>query len=479
MTRRKFSLDPGSAMIKTRFAPSPTGVLHIGGARTALFCWIFSKNRGGKFVLRIEDTDLERSTPESVQAILDGMAWLGLDYDEGPYYQTQRFDRYRQVIEQLVEQGDAYYCACSKQRLEALREQQTVAKQKPRYDGLCRDLGLQAEAGKPLVVRFRNPQQGVVSFQDHVKGEISFNNQELDDLIIARSDGSPTYNLTVVVDDMDMEITHIVRGDDHVNNTPRQINILTALGATIPEYAHLPMILGDDGKRLSKRHGAVGVMQYFDDGYLPEAMLNYLVRLGWSHGDQEIFTRDEMIEYFSIDAINRSAASFNKEKLNWINQQYMMDSPIEKIVELVKQRLRRIDVDFDDNRDISLMVDLYRQRVSTINDLTDSILYCFQEFDDYEPKAARKALKPESMEALQQLYNYLGELESWDTQSIHGVIEKITGELGVGMGKVGQPLRVAVTGGSFSPPIDQTVELLGRERSISRIKRAIDYISTI
>ena len=464
-------------MIKTRFAPSPTGVLHLGGARTALFCWLFSKNMGGKFVLRIEDTDLERSTPESVQAILDGMAWLDLDFDEGPYYQTQRFDRYQQVIDQLLEQGDAYYCACSKDRLEVLREQQMAAKQKPRYDGCCRDLGLEPQSGKALVVRFKNPQQGRVGFRDHVKGEISFSNDELDDLIIARSDTSPTYNLTVVVDDMDMDITHIVRGDDHVNNTPRQINILRALGATIPEYAHVPMILGDDGKRLSKRHGALGVMQYFDAGYLPEAMLNYLVRLGWSHGDQEIFSREEMVEYFSIDEINKSAASFNTEKLNWINQQYMINSPIEKIVGLVKQRLHRIEIEFDDNRDINLMVDLYRQRVSTINELTDNILYCFQEFGDYEQKAARKALKSESIEALQLLYDYLGKLENWDAESIHTVVERITGELDVGMGKVGQPLRVAVTGGSFSPPIDQTLELLGKETSISRIKRAINYIS--
>jgi glutamyl-tRNA synthetase len=285
----------------------------------------------GRFVLRIEDTDLERSTPESVQAILDAMQWLGLDYDEGPYYQTQRFERYIEAMNQLIEQGDAYYCECSRERLDALRERQMVAKQKPRYDGCCRELGLQADSGKPMVVRFKNPQQGVVSFNDHVKGEISVSNSELDDLIIARSDGSPTYNLSVVVDDMDMDITHVLRGDDHVNNTPRQINILNALAAPVPEYAHVPMILGDDGKRLSKRHGAVGVMEYFEAGYLPAAMLNYLVRLGWSHGDQEIFTRDEMIEHFSLDGLNKSASSFNTEKLNWINQQHLMSAPLDSI----------------------------------------------------------------------------------------------------------------------------------------------------
>ena len=464
-------------MIKTRFAPSPTGVLHVGGARTALFCWLYSKKTNGKFVLRIEDTDRERSTPESVQAILDAMDWLGLDYDEGPYYQTQRFDRYREVIGQLVKKGHAYYCQCSKQRLEELRERQMADKQKPRYDGCCRDLDLQPEKGVAMVVRFRNPQQGVVNFKDHVKGEVSVSNQELDDLIIARSDGSPTYNLSVVVDDMDMEITHVLRGDDHVNNTPRQVNILHALGAEVPEYAHVPMILGDDGKRLSKRHGAVGVMEYFEAGYLPEAMLNYLVRLGWSHGDQEIFTRDQMVELFSLDGLNKSASSFNTDKLNWINQQYLMNEPLANIIGLVKQRLDRLGLAYDEALDFTTVVDLYRQRVSTVNQLVDSILYCFQDFSNYDEKAAAKVLRPAALAPLQRLLEGLRALENWDVAAIHTVIEAVTVELEVGMGKVGQPLRVAVTGGSFSPPIDQTVELLGKERSIARIERAIGYIS--
>jgi len=455
-------------MIKTRFAPSPTGVLHVGGARTALFCWLYSKKTNGKFVLRIEDTDLERSTPESVQAILDAMDWLGLDYDEGPYYQTQRFDRYREVIGQLVKKGHAYYCQCSKQRLEELRERQMADKQKPRYDGCCRDLDLQPEEGVAMVVRFRNPQQGVVNFKDHVKGEVSVSNQELDDLIIARSDGSPTYNLSVVVDDMDMEITHVLRGDDHVNNTPRQVNILHALGAEVPEYAHVPMILGDDGKRLSKRHGAVGVMEYFEAGYLPEAMLNYLVRLGWSHGDQEIFTRDQMVELFSLDGLNKSASSFNTEKLNWINQQYLMNEPLANIIGLVKQRLDRLGLAYDEALDFTTVVDLYRQRVSTVNQLVDSILYCFQDFSSYDEKAAAKVLRPAALAPLQRLLEGLRALENWDVATIHTVIEAVTVELEVGMGKVGQPLR---------PPIDQTVELLGKERSIARIERAIGYIS--
>jgi glutamyl-tRNA synthetase len=463
-------------MIRTRFAPSPTGYLHVGGARTALFSWLFTRKVGGVFVLRIEDTDRERSTEASVQAILEGMHWLNLDYDEGPYYQTQRFDRYREAIQQLVSQGDAYYCSCSKQRLESLRESQMAAKQKPRYDGCCRELNLQPDTDLELVVRFKNPQQGIVKFADHVKGEVSVSNSELDDLIIARTDGTPTYNLTVVVDDMDMEITHVVRGDDHVNNTPRQINILKALGAECPEYAHLPMILGDDGKRLSKRHGAVGVMQYFEDGYLPEAILNYLVRLGWSHGDQEIFSVEEMIEYFSLDDINKSASTFNTEKLNWINQQYLVSQPLEQIIDLVKNRLKKVGVAFDDQTNFDSIVDLYRQRVSTINELVDSILYCFRDFEQYDAKAAKKVLKPAALGPLTQLQKELALLEVWNSTTIHGVIETITEALEIKMGAVGQPLRVAVTGGSFSPPIDQTVEMIGREKVLARINRAISYI---
>ena len=463
-------------MIKTRFAPSPTGYLHVGGARTALFCWLYTRKMGGIFILRIEDTDLERSTEASVQAILDGMQWLKLDYDEGPYYQTKRFDRYREVIQQLIEQGDAYYCSCSKQRLESLRESQMAARQKPRYDGCCRELKLQPDSATDLVVRFKNPQQGEVKFYDHVKGDVSVSNAELDDLIIARSDGTPTYNLTVVVDDMDMQITHVVRGDDHVNNTPRQINILKALGADCPEYAHLPMILGDDGKRLSKRHGAVGVMQYFEDGYLAEAMLNYLVRLGWSHGDQELFSTEEMIEYFSLDDINKSASTFNTEKLKWINSQYLVSQPLDQIIDLVKQRLKKIGVEFSEQTDFNGIVDLYRQRASTINELADSILYCFRDFEQYDEKAARKALKPVAIEALKRLHDELEQLEVWNSTTIHEVIQSITDALDVKMGAVGQPLRVAVTGGSFSPPIDKTVEIIGKEKTLARINSAVGYI---
>jgi glutamyl-tRNA synthetase len=463
-------------MIKTRFAPSPTGVLHVGGARTALFCWLFSKKTGGKFVLRIEDTDLERSTQKSVQAIIDGMAWLNLDYDEGPFYQTERFDRYKEAIQQLLDQGDAYYCACSKERLEQLREAQMADKQKPRYDGCCRDKGLKPGDADSLVIRFRNPQQGDVTFDDQVKGRITVSNTELDDLVIARGDGSPTYNLSVVVDDIDMQISHVVRGDDHVNNTPRQINIFRALGASIPLFAHVPMILGDDGKRLSKRHGAVGVMQYFEDGYLPEAMLNYLVRLGWSHGDQEIFSVEEMIEHFELSDINRAPSVFNTDKLRWINQQYLMTLPLAQIVELVVNRLDNLGIERETDSGLDTIVDLYRQRVSTINELVDSIMYCFQDFGDYDEKAAKKTFKAAAIEPLQLLLKYLAELDDWRPELIHEVIERVTLELDLNMGKVGQPLRVAVTGGSFSPPIDQTVAMIGKERSMRRISKAIETI---
>ncbi len=464
-------------MIRTRFAPSPTGYLHIGGARTALFCWLFSKKMQGKFVLRIEDTDRERSTEASVQAILQAMDWLALDYDEGPFYQTDRFDRYEAVIQQLLDNGQAYYCACSRDRLDKLRETQMQNKQKPRYDGCCRNKGLKPGDAPDMVVRFKTPQSGEIVWKDLVKGAIRVSNSELDDLIIARSDGTPTYNLTVVVDDSDMQISHVVRGDDHVNNTPRQINIFQALGKPVPEYAHVPMILGEDGKRLSKRHGAVSVMQYFEQGYLPEALLNYLVRLGWSHGDQEIFTREQMIELFSLEGINRAPSTFNPEKLAWINQQYLKSSDLQRIVNLVQQRLQKMGVVAPEAMDISPIVELYRERVKTVNELAQNILYFFQDFDEYDPKAAKKAFRQAALQPLQLLLEKFQQLESWDVERIHDVIQQVTEELEVGMGKVGQPLRVAVTGGSFSPPIDQTVCMIGKATSLQRIQRAIDTIN--
>ena len=466
-------------MIRTRFAPSPTGYLHIGGARTALFSWLYAKKMGGEFILRVEDTDRERSTDESVQAILQAMEWLNLDYDEGPYYQTKRFDRYAEVVQQLLDQGHAYHCSCSRERLDELRAGQMENKQKPRYDGCCREKNLTASETESRVVRFKNPLQGDVVFNDLVKGEIRVKNEELDDLIIARSDGTPTYNLTVVVDDWEMDITHVVRGDDHVNNTPRQINIFKALNAKIPEFAHVPMILGEDGKRLSKRHGAVSVMQYFEEGYLPEALLNYLVRLGWSHGDQEIFTREEMIELFTLEGINRSPSSFSTHKLEWLNQHLMKSMDLATLIGLVKSRLKTLEVAVPEEVDLSGIVDLYRERVKTINELADSILYVFKEFDDYDAKAAKKALNAAALEPLTLLAQKFESLNDWNAASIHQIVEQVTTELEVNMGKVGQPLRVAVTGGSFSPPIDQTVEIIGKQNTLQRIHRAINKISQL
>ena len=462
--------------IKTRFAPSPTGYLHLGGARTALFSWLHAKKNNGTFVLRIEDTDLERSTKESVDAILEGMQWLGLDYDEGPYYQTQRFDRYEEIIQLLLAQSDAYYCYCSKEELEALREQQMANKEKPRYNGKCRDKAEQQE-DMNRVIRFRNPQEGEVVLDDLVKGKIVIANKELDDLIIARTDGSPTYNLTVVVDDMDMGITHVIRGDDHVNNTPRQINIFKALGAELPHFAHLPMILGDDGARLSKRHGAVGVMQYRDDGFLPEALLNYLVRLGWSHGDQEIFTREEMIELFDISKVNVAASAFNTEKLIWLNHQYIMNSDPELVAgHLAWHMQQRGIVDSTQGPALVDIVKAQRERSKTLVEMANASIYFYHDFTEYDAKAAKKSFKQGSDEVLQVLLDAFMELTEWQGDTLHDIVLQTAERLELKLGKVAQPLRVAVCGTGMSSSIDITLSLLGRDKTLSRIAKAITYI---
>ncbi len=460
--------------IRTRFAPSPTGYLHVGGARTALYSWLYARKHGGKFILRIEDTDLERSTPESVNAILEGMAWLGLEYDEGPFYQTHRFDRYNEAIERLLEKGLAYRCDCSKERLEKLREEQMAKKLKPRYDGRCRCR--EVDPGKPHVVRFRNPDEGTVVFQDLVRGTIRVRNAELDDLIIRRSDGSPTYNLTVVVDDADMGITHVIRGDDHINNTPRQINLLRALDLPVPQYAHLPMILGDDGSRLSKRHGAVSVMQYMHDGFLPEALLNYLVRLGWSHGDQEIFSLDEMVELFDLSEVNRSPSTFNREKLLWLNQHYMKESDPAHVARLLSPHMGELGIDPAQGPDLVRVVEAQRERAQTLVELARISAFYYRDFERYEEKAAKRALKPAAVEPLRAVRDRLSALESWRREEIHAAIEATVKELDVGFGKVGMPLRVAVTGGAPSPDLDLTLELVGREATLRRIDRAIEQI---
>lgn len=458
--------------IRTRFAPSPTGYLHIGGARTALFCYLYARQQGGEFILRIEDTDQARSTEESVQTILDSMAWLGLDYDEGPYFQTQRFDRYREVIDQLLETGHAYHCYCTPAELDAMREQAKTNKQKPRYNGYWRDRKDAPPAGIKPVVRFRNPLAGEVVIQDAVKGEIVIDNRELDDLIIMRSDGTPTYNLTVVVDDMDMAITHVIRGDDHVNNTPRQINILEALGAELPVYAHLPMILGEDGKRMSKRHGAVSVMQYQADGYLPEALLNYLVRLGWSHQDQEIFSFEEMCQLFSLESVNRSGAVFDTKKLDWVNQHYLQHMDANKLGEAVLPYVHALDVDTSSGPAIADVADLLRDRAKTLIDMAEAASYFYRAPPAYDEKAVKKHFKDGTAGVFDAVASALSELADWTPETIQSALNETVARLDIGFGKLGLPLRIAVTGGTASPALDQTLALIGRQEVLLRIEKA-------
>ncbi|MBC8518786.1 MAG: glutamate--tRNA ligase [Gammaproteobacteria bacterium] len=462
--------------LTTRFAPSPTGYLHVGGARTALFSWLYARRHGGNFILRIEDTDRERSTEESVDAILRGMAWLGLAYDQGPFYQTHRFDRYREIIQQLLDDGHAYYCYCSREELDEMREGQRARKEKPRYTGLCRSRSEPRDGVDP-VVRFKNPTDGVVVVDDMVRGKVVFQNSELDDLIIARSDGTPTYNLTVVVDDLDMGLTHIVRGDDHLNNTPRQINILKALGAETPKYAHLPMILGSDGSRLSKRHGAVSVLQYRDDGYLPEALLNYLVRLGWSHGDQEVFSIDEMVELFDVTDVNNSASTFNPEKLLWLNQHYIKNSSSDHIARHLRWHLGRLDIDpANSGPELVKVVEAQQERAKTLVEMAENSRCFYLDFDEFDQKAAKKNLKAAAAEPLERIRGMLSELEIWDAEPIHEIVKETAEILDLKLGKVAQPLRVAATGTAISPPIDITLELIGRERVLARIDMALEYI---
>ena len=458
--------------VVTRFAPSPTGLLHVGGVRTALFSWLYARRNGGNFILRVEDTDRERSTDEAVRVILDGMAWLGLDADEGPYFQSRRFDRYREVLRGMLEAGTAYHCYCSKDELDALRGQQIARKQKPRYTGICRERR-EPRPGVDPVVRFRNPPDGAVVVQDLVHGPVTFQNAELDDLIIARSDGTPTYNFCVVVDDMDMGVTHVIRGDDHLNNTPRQMNMLQALGAPLPIYAHVPMILGPDGAKLSKRHGAVSVLQYEEEGYLPDALLNYLVRLGWSHGDQEVFTREEMIAAFDIHDVNKSASAFNPEKLLWLNQQHMMRAMPAALVPHLRAQLRRLGVDSSDQQMLEGVILAQRERAKTMKEMAVNSRFFFVEDIELDLKAAAKHLGGDAPATLAKVRARLGSLSEWNAASVHAALEQLAAELGGGLGKIAQPLRVAVSGSAVSPPIDATLALLGRERTLARVDAAL------
>ncbi len=458
-------------MVRTRFAPSPTGFLHIGGARTALFSWAFARRHGGRFILRIEDTDLDRSTAESTQAILQGMDWLGLNYDEGPFYQTQRLARYQEVAEDLLRKGLAYHCYASKEELEAMREAQRERGEKPRYDGRWRDSRQTPPPGIKPVLRFKTPLDGNVVFDDLVKGSISVSNAELDDLVIMRADGTPTYNFGVVVDDRDMDITHVIRGDDHVNNTPRQINLLRALGAPLPQYAHVPMILGADGERLSKRHGAVSVMQYREDGYLPEALLNYLARLGWSHGDEEIFSLEQFVEWFDLGHISRSPAKFNPEKLSWVNQQYLKVANDARLREWVRPFLLADGCDPEQGPSLDRVTALLKGRVSTLEELADAAVYFYR--DIVPGEALREpyygaAIRPAVADLLGQLREV-----AWNAPAINDALKAVAKRHGLKLPQLAMPIRVMATGETHTPSIDAVLELLGRETALARLEREL------
>ena len=459
-------------MVRTRFAPSPTGYLHIGGARTALFSWAYARRHGGQFILRIEDTDLDRSTIESKQAILDGMEWLGLDYDEGPYYQMQRMARYQEVAEQLLNADLAYYCYASKEELEELRAKQLAAGLKPRYDGRWRDSKKTPPSDVKPVIRFKNPISGHTGFDDLIKGHISVANQELDDLVLVRSDGVPTYNFSVVLDDLDMNISHVIRGDDHVNNTPRQINILKALDAPLPQYAHVPMILGSNGERLSKRHGAVSVTQYRDDGYLPDAMINYLARLGWSHGDEEIFNREQLISWFDFGAVNHAPAKFNTEKLSWLNQQYLKETDNEQLKQLAIPFLEKKNGEIKSEVDLLQIVALLKERVNTIEELASAAQYFFQATGPSEELKAQH-FNSEVKPILTEIIMQFAEIE-WNRETIHTTIKAIVKNHGAKLGKVAMPLRVMVTGETHTPSIDAVLAILGKEETLRRMQKQIN-----
>jgi glutamyl-tRNA synthetase len=462
--------------VRTRFAPSPTGSIHLGNIRTALYCWLYSRSHNGEFVLRIEDTDQERSTKEATNMIIETMNWLGLKYDLGPFYQTERLNRYRVAAEKLIDLGLAYRCYCSKERLTELREQQFANKEKPRYDGHCRDKeNSQDYQDFPFVIRFKNPKQGSIEFVDQILGPLSFQNSELDDLILVRTDGFPTYNFCVVVDDLEMKITHVIRGADHINNTPRQINIFQAFEATPPIYAHMPLILGQDGKLLSKRHGASSVLQYRDDGFLPEAMINYLVRLGWSHGDQEIFSREEMIQLFDIKDINKAAAAFDPEKLLWMNRHYIKNLDPTLVADYLIPQMNALQINYNDGPTLVDIVLAFRERVDTLREMAEKSRFLYEEFIDYN-EDAKKHLTAEVIPCMNELQNRIKNLAVWDNNEIHTIIEETAKSFELKLGKIAQPLRAAVTGTLASPPIDITLRLLGKNRVLVRIARALHYI---
>ena len=463
-------------MVRVRFAPSPTGYLHIGGARTALFNWLFARHEGGTFILRIEDTDRSRSTDEYIEAIIEGMKWLNLDWDEGPFRQTDRFDVYRKYIDELVKEGKAYYCYCSPEELEQRRQEALAQGKTPKYDGRCRDLK-EPIPGRTPAIRFKMPQAGETVVNDLIKGAVTFDNSQLDDLIIMRSDSTPTYNFVVVVDDVDMKITHVIRGDDHLNNTPKQLHIYKALGYQIPEFAHLPMILGSDKARLSKRHGATSVMAYKEMGYLPDALVNYLVRLGWSYGDQEVFTREELIKYFSFESVGKSSAVFNPEKLIWLNSQYVMNSDPVRLAELVIPFLEKEKIIHQgrtlDTQWLSKAIMTLRERAKTLVELAASLRYYIAEDVEYNEKAKAKFLNEKSLPLLIELKERITPLADFSVHEIEGIFMGITERHGIKLGNLAQPVRVAVTGGTESPGIFEVLEVMGKEKTMRRLEKAI------
>jgi glutamyl-tRNA synthetase len=465
-----------SKKIRTRFAPSPTGFLHVGGARTALFNWLYTRRHGGTFILRIEDTDQVRSTEESTRAILDAMVWLGLNWDEGPYFQAERVNIHREAVRKLIDTGKAYHCTCTPEELDSKRKRALAEGRKPKYDGTCRDRGLAGCSGS--VVRFRGPEMGTTVVSDLIKGNISFNNEELDDLIIERADGYPTYNFAVVVDDAQMEITHVIRGDDHVNNTPKQIQIYEALGYDVPLFGHVPMILGADKARLSKRHGATSVMDYREMGYLPESLVNYLVRLGWSHGDQEIFTMEELIREFSLEAVGKSAAVFNPEKLLWLNQHYIKTYPEERLIEAFLPFWEQRGFDVSDRRFITKAMSDLRTRAKTLLEMAEGGIFYFQEEVQYDPEAAAKFLTPEYLGHLEAVAERLPGLTEYTKDGLEAFLRALAEERGTKLKWIAQALRVALTGKTVSPGIDEVMVTLGKERVVGRIRRAAAQIRT-
>ena len=465
--------------VRTRFAPSPTGYLHIGGVRTALFSWLHARHHGGEFILRIEDTDKERSTAEAIDMILDGMEWLGLRYDKGPFNQSKRGKRYATVIDQLLREGKAYYCYCSKEELKEMRTEAMASGDKPKYNGRCRVRTSPPSDNSRPVVRFKNPQTGQVVVDDIIQGKVIYRNDELDDLIIARSDGTPTYNLTVVVDDMDMGISHVIRGDDHLNNTPRQINIFAALDRSLPEYAHVPLILDEDGRKLSKRQDTTSILDYRDNGYLPEAVLNYLVRLGWSRGNQETFSIDEMIELFDVANVNKSAASINPDKLVWLNQYYIKNSDNQRLSDLLVEYLRLYSINPDDGPPLEQVVVAQKSRVKTLVEMVSQSRYFFEDFDTFDEVVAKQHLRPDMLDNFTRLYEAFQAMTEWSAPAIHQIIKQAAVASGLKLGKIAQPLRVAVTGNAISPSIDITLSLIGQKRALDRMSRAMDYIRTL